>query len=80
MSEWCSCGAVVVLVWCGSHHNHTTLTLNGCGVVVVSVWCGCGVVVVSVWCGCGAVVVRAGLGEGCHLWATVGIRINKSMY
>ena len=41
------------------HHNHTT-TLNGCGV-------GVGVV----WCWCGVVVVRAGLGEGCHLWATV---------
>jgi len=53
------------------HHNHTTLTLNGCSVGVVSVWCGCGMVVVLVWCGCGAVVVRAGLGEGCHLWATV---------
>ena len=57
------------------HHNHSTLTLNGCGVGVVSVWCGCGVVVVSVWlwygCGVGVVVVRAGLGEGCHLWATV---------
>jgi len=36
---WCSCGAVVVtLVWCGSHHNHTTLTLN----VMVLVWCRCG--------------------------------------
>ena len=21
------------------HHNHTTLTLNGCGVVVVRLWC-----------------------------------------
>ena len=45
------------------HHNQTTLTLNGCGVGVVSVWCGCGVG-----------MVRAGLGESCHLWATVNSR------
>ena len=30
-------------------------------------WCRCGV---SVMCGCCVGVVRAGLGEGCHLWAS----------
>ena len=50
-----------------SHHTHTTLTLNSCGVGVVSVWCGCGVG-----------VVRAGLGEGCHLLA-VTVRMDISM-
>jgi len=44
------------------HRNHTTLTLNGCGVGELSAWRGCGVGVV--W---------AGLGESCHLWATVSI-------
>ena len=49
--------------------------LNGCGVSVVWLWYGCELVVL-VWCGCGAVVVRAGLGEGCHLWATVGLDLD----
>ena len=43
-----------------SHHNHTTLTLNGCGVgvVVVLVWCGCGVDVVVMWVWCELVWVK----------------------
>ena len=39
-----------------SHHTDTTPTHNRLKLV---------------WCGCGVGVVRAGLGEGCHLWATV---------
>jgi len=56
---WYDCGAVVVRATPTPqpHHNFKRL------------WCWCGVGVV--WCWCGAVVVRAGLGEGCHLWATV---------
>jgi len=34
--------------------------------------------VVLVWCGCGVGVVRAGLGEGCHLWATVHVTYTLS--
>jgi len=61
------------------------------------VWCGCGVGVVSVWCGhttptphflkkvvvlvwCGVIVVlvwcRCGLGEGCQLCANVNMSLN----
>ena len=43
-----------------SHHNRTTATPHQHHNRLKLVWCGCGVG-----------VVRAGLSEGCHLWATV---------
>jgi len=52
------------------HPHHTFLK---------KLWCRCGVTTPyrrhnffkKVWCGCGVGVVPVGLGEGCHLWATV---------
>ena len=46
--------------------HHTTVTLNGCGVGVVWLWCGCG--------------ARTSLGEGCHLWATVKISMSFARF
>ena len=55
---WCRCG----VAYTTPQPHHTTLTLNGCGVGVVSVWCGVVVVVVSVWCGVVVVVVSVWCG------------------
>ena len=49
------------------HHNHTTPTPHQHHNRLKLVWCGCG-----------AVVVRAGLGEGCHLLATVLLYTNTA--
>ena len=73
------------------HHTDTTPTPQPFKVSVVRLWCGCGVARTTTapqphhttgnfkrlwcWCGCGAVVVRAGLNEGCHLWATVSCAV-----